>query len=93
MLQNFYARSDVSFQAGLMPILEKLSCDLSALTTDDTLAATHDAAPVKNKNLNFVSVFAVLGRILFVIALVLKFHYMASYKKHKRLAIMYKNSV
>ena len=48
LLQNFYTRSDLSFQAGLMPILEKLSCDLSVLNADDTLTPTHDAAPVKD---------------------------------------------
>lgn len=93
LLQNFYTRSDITFQAGLTPILEKMSCTITISAEDESLFnETHNAAPEKSSNLTFVSVFAALGRILFAIALVLKFHYMASYKKHKKLANMYKNS-
>lgn len=92
LLQNFFARSDASFQAGLTPILEKMSCTLQADSDDTLIAQTHTAAPEKTKSLTSVSIFAALGWILFVIALVLKFHYMASYKKHKKLANMYRNN-
>lgn len=37
------------------------------------------------KSTVFISVFSVLGRVLFVIAFILKLHYLVSYKKHKRL--------
>lgn len=94
LLQNFYTRSDISFQAWLTPILEKMSCTISIAAEDESLFnETHNAAPEKSKHLTFVSVFAALGRILFVIALVLKLHYMASYKKHKKLVNTYKNSL
>jgi hypothetical protein len=93
LLQNFYTRSDASFQAGLSSVLEKMSCPLTMTAEDESLFnATHNAATEKAQNMTFVSVFAALGRILFVIALVLKFHYMASYKKHKKLATMYRNN-
>ena len=96
VLQNFYSRSDASFQSALAPIMTKMSCtiQLSTDTGNDTLFnEPHAAAPTTtNKSLTFVSVFAALGRILFGIALILKLHYMVSYRKHKRLANMYKNS-
>jgi len=86
LIQNFYARSDASFQSGLGSILHKLSFTMPAATGDDELFIDASTVSPKTSKLTFVSVFAVLGRILFVIALILKFHYMASYKKHKRLA-------
>jgi hypothetical protein len=93
LLQNVYATSDSSFQVGLVSVLQKMGCEIT--TEEGTTLfneAQHGAAPEQNKNLSYISVFAALGRILFVIALVLKFHYMASYKKHKKLANMYKNN-
>lgn len=86
LLGNFYARSDASFQAGLTPILAKLSCDITSLDTENI----HGAAPTQTKSMVWISVFASLGRILFVIALALKFHYIALYYKHKKLAKTYK---
>ena len=87
LLQNFYARSDASFQSGLDTILQKLSCTIKTVAgNEDIFGDTSTVTPNKTSKLSFVSVFAVLGRILFVIALILKFHYMASYKKHKKLA-------
>ncbi|MCX6822517.1 MAG: hypothetical protein NTX91_00780 [candidate division SR1 bacterium] len=95
VLQNFYSRSDASFQSALMPIINKMSCtlQLSATSTgDDSLFnEPHAAAPTTNRSLTFVSVFAALGRILFGISLILKLHYLVSYRKHKKLANMYKN--
>jgi len=37
LLQNFYARSDSSFQSALTPILEKMSCDLQVLSDAEGL--------------------------------------------------------
>ena len=91
-LQGFYVSSDVGLQGTVTSIMQKLACDTGDLAGLVPSTDTHGAAPDQTKGLTFVSVFAALGRILFGIALILKFHYMASYKKHKRLAELYKKN-
>ncbi len=94
LLQNFHERSDTSFQDIIVPIMEKMSCPVE-ISEGWSIDLVHGSAwedTAKKTKLNFISVFAALGWILFAVTLVLKFHYMASYKKHKKLANMYKNN-
>lgn len=85
-LMQMYAQGDSIQQPMYTQILNKLNCPDQELSgyvqraQDQKTAAQAKQAPTGST----LSVFAVTGRILFIIVFVLKLHYFVSYKKHKR---------
>ncbi len=86
LLADFYTKADLGYQRELKSIIQKLGCNLASLDTSllepDENKQSMTTAQEQYRN---ISVFATLWRILFFIAFTLKLHYLASYKKHKRL--------
>lgn len=84
LLRETYHLSRTLSQTGISSILEKIGCE-APLTQDTTSPDESQESAEKDKySMTYISVFAALGWILFGITLILKFHYIASYKKHKK---------
>jgi hypothetical protein len=94
LLKNTYATADAASQSWFLSILQKLNCDTTDLSTyipTPVAVTTHNAVTSnRSSRIGYISVFAILGWVLFLIALPLKLHYYMAYKKHKKLAKMYK---
>lgn len=86
LLATLYTTSDLAHQGELKSIIQKVWCDLSALDTS-LLQVAEEAAEINQEQSQYrnLSVFATLWWILFLIVFTLKLHYIAAYKKHKRL--------
>jgi hypothetical protein len=89
-LRQRYATAQAEKKLSIGNILDKLACSA------DTMSGAFqepEATPSVEKNVKAespISAFAALGWILFVITLILKLHYLVSYKKHKKLAEKYR---
>ena len=71
-------------------VLDKLACSPDTMSGDLQDVQPSPPQEKTNKAESSVSVFAALGWLLFVITLILKLHYLVSYKKHKKLAEKYR---
>ena len=49
LLQNFYTRSNASYQSILATILQKMSCTIQGSGDENIFGQTHNAAPEKTK--------------------------------------------
>jgi len=99
LIKKLYIKSDSSLKPTFKSIINKLNCGLpTSEETDQYLKAsllnqkdTQISKSLKNikpENKNtFISVFAAIWRILFIVTLILKIHYLVAYhvqkKKHK----------
>jgi len=96
VLQGFYSNPSLSYKNELKSVLDKLMCSVQQSTTNQLdIDQNHAVAPDKadNGNIKYVSVFAAIWWLLFVIVFVLKLHYMASYRKHKKMAKLYQGNM
>lgn len=72
--------------------LESLSKKINCPFDKETISKAIEKNKEATKSSLFISVFAILGWILFAITFVLKLHYIASYKKHKKIVKSLKSS-
>ena len=88
LLANLYTTSEITQQKDIKSIIQKVWCDLSSIDTKllEANGNVVDKMNTQQKQYRNISVFATLGRILFLIAFTLKMHYLVSYKKHKKLS-------
>ncbi|MEI7562672.1 MAG: hypothetical protein WCJ39_02970 [bacterium] len=87
LLRQRYTTADSQRKLSISPIINKLACSLASMS--GALIQDSQTPPPVEKNIkaeSSVSAFAALGWLLFIITLILKLHYLVSYKKHKKLA-------
>ena len=82
MIATLIASKDISQIAQIWVVAQKMGCSFDGMSIKKTIQDTNKH---KQSNVNYVSVFALMGWLLFIISFFLKLHYMASTHKHKKI--------
>ncbi len=82
MIASFIAGNDISQITTINSIAQKMWCTFDAKVITKIIQNNQK----EHKWSNFISVFAITGWVLFVITFFLKLHYIASTRKHRKLA-------
>ncbi len=83
LIQNIIVSKDLSQINTIGLLAQKMWCPFDGQTIAKTIVDNTKKAKAEP---NFISVFALLGWLLFVISFFLKLHYMASSHKHQKIA-------
>ncbi|MFZ2150888.1 MAG: hypothetical protein WAZ12_03800 [Candidatus Absconditicoccaceae bacterium] len=92
LIGNIYLQEDGLYQKSGKSILKKLGCAIPAQLQDINEEETIYTPTIQEKveKKSYISVFAVIGRTLFVITFILKLHYRHSFTKHKKIVEQFK---
>ncbi len=84
LLDGLSQSTNLSSQQWLRSILTKLGCNTEITANIASWVNDHGVAINEKNNSGFVSVFALIGWVLFLITFGLKLHYMMWYRKYKK---------